>query len=92
MTMRSSITAAAAEALALKALAFLAEAPGAMQRFLAASGADAATIRERAGDPEFLAAATDFLLADEALMAEFCENEALDARTLHLMRHALPGG
>lgn len=91
LTLRSSVTQEAAETTALKALAFLAEIPGAMERFMAISGADAAVIRERAGDAEFLAAAMDFLLSDDALLAAFCGREALDFRTLHLVRHALPG-
>lgn len=92
MAMRSSITTAAAETTALKALAFLVEGSVAMERFMALSGTDAGTIRDRAGDPEFLAAVMDFLFSDDALLTGFCEREVLDARTLHLMRHALPGG
>lgn len=89
--MRSSITTAAAETLALKALAFLVESPGAMERFIALSGTDAGAMRERTGDPEFLAAVMDFLFSDDALLTGFCESETLDFRTLHRMRHALPG-
>lgn len=90
--MRSSPAAAAAEILALKALAFLANAPGAMERFMAQSGADAVIVREQAENPEFLAAVMDFLLSDDALLTEFCGGAALDPRTLHTVRHALPGG
>ncbi len=89
---RSSFTQTAAETAALKALAFLVEGSGAMERFMALSGTDANTIRERADDPEFLAAVMDFLLSDDALLTGFCQREVLDTRTLHLMRHALPGG
>lgn len=89
MIVRSSPT---AETMALKALAFLVDAPGAMERFMAQSGADAATVRTQAENPEFLAAVMDFLLSDDALAAEFCRCETLDPRALHAIRHALPGG
>lgn len=90
--MRSSITPASAELLALKALGFLLDSGAPLDRFLAETGADVLILRERAGDPEFLAAVMDYLLADESLARDFCESATLDPRTLHLARHALPGG
>ena len=86
------MTPASAEILALKALGFLANSGDAADRFLAASGADPIILQELAGDPEFLAAVVDFLLSDEALLVQFCEAEMLDPRTMHSVRHALPGG
>lgn len=85
------MTAASAETIALKALGFLVESPTALDRFLAETGADFLNLRERAAEPDFLAAVMDFLLADDALLTAFCESEAIDARTVHLMRRALPG-
>jgi hypothetical protein len=81
-----------AETLAFKALAFLANDPSALDRFLTLTGTTAAELRARAEDPEFLAALLDFLMTDEPLLTVFCEDESLDAQTLHSARRALPGG
>jgi len=63
-----------------------------LARFLNLSGVDPDTLRERAAEPEFLAAVLDFLLTDDALLAAFCEAQSLDARTLHVTRARLGGG
>ena len=81
-----------AEIIALKGLAFLVNTPDSLDRFMNLSGTDVAGLRQRAGEPEFLAALMDFLMADEKLLTTFCEDESLDAKTLHMARHALPGG
>lgn len=81
-----------AQVLALRALAHLLSSGPPLDRFLAETGADPSILRERAGEPEFLAAVMDFVLADDALAGAFCETEAVDPRDLHLARHALPGG
>ena len=81
-----------AEILALKGLAFLANAPDSLDRFLALSGIGGGELRERAEEPEFLAAVLDFLLSDEPLLTAFCEAEALDAKAVHGARRTLPGG
>ena len=81
----------AAETIALKGLAFLANAPDSLDRFLALSGTSGAELRAHAEDPEFLAALMDFVLSDESLLTAFCEAEALDARQVHSARRLLPG-
>lgn len=81
-----------AETIALTVLGFLAESDGALERFLSESGADMAALRHRAGEPEFLAAVMDFLLAHEDLAAAFCAAESLSAESLHRARRGLPGG
>lgn len=63
---------AAAEIVALRALGWIAADEALTGGFLAASGAGAAEMRERAGDPEFLGFVLDFLLADEAALLAFC--------------------
>ena len=78
-----------AETIAFKALASLAATPESLKNFLDSSGLDAATIRARAADPEFLAGVLDFLLRDETLLISFCESESLDARQIHLAAHRL---
>jgi len=62
-----------------------------MSRFLALSGLELADLRRRAGDPELLAGVLDFLLADDARLAAFCDTESLDSRQVHAARLALPG-
>jgi hypothetical protein len=57
---------AAAEALAVQALGFLATDPERLGRFLALSGIDPHAIREAAREPHFLAGVLDHLLSDEA--------------------------
>jgi hypothetical protein len=80
-----------AETIALQALAFLASSPEALHRFVAVSGADAASLRQRAAEPEFLSAVLDYLLANEDLLTQFCENESLAARTVHVAAARLSG-
>jgi len=85
------MTSDAAETIALKALAYLANREDALTRFMALSGAGMAELRERAGEPDFLAGVTDFLLGDEELLTGFCEAETLDARSVHMALHVLAG-
>jgi predicted pyridoxine 5'-phosphate oxidase superfamily flavin-nucleotide-binding protein len=89
--MRESFTQEAAETLALKALAWLAAMQDDIGRFLNISGIEAGELRERAGEPEFLAAVMDFLLADDKLLTGFCDAEGLDPKDIHRARRALPG-
>jgi hypothetical protein len=89
--MRGSFTTEAAETIALKGLAWLAALPDDIGRFLNISGLQAADLRERAAEPEFLAAVLDFLLGDDKLLTGFCDSEGLDPKDIHVARRALPG-
>jgi hypothetical protein len=80
-----------AETLALKALAFLAQSPDDLERFVALSGVTLADLRTRADDPEILAAILDFILVSDELITGFCETVEIDPRELHAARRALPG-
>ena len=80
-----------AATLALDCLAFLAANPEAFGRFADLSGLDPSTVSARAAEPDFLVAVTDFLLADEGLLVEFCEIGSADARDIHMARHVLGG-
>jgi hypothetical protein len=80
-----------AETLALKALAFLAQSPDDLERFVALSGVTLADLRARADDPEILAAILDFILVSDELITGFCETVEIDPRELHAARRALPG-
>ncbi|HEY8696543.1 MAG TPA: DUF3572 domain-containing protein [Rhizomicrobium sp.] len=81
----------AAETLALNALAFLAESPDGLARFVAASGLSPESLRERAAEPDFLGAVLDFLLADDELLIAFCELQSLEPRFVHSARRILSG-
>jgi len=89
--MPAKLTPKNAEILALKGLAYLANSDGPLDRFMALSGAGADELRERAGEPEFLAAVMDFLLSDEELLVAFCEDASIDPRDMQMARMALPG-
>jgi hypothetical protein len=89
--MRGSFTREAAETIALNGLAYLAATQGDIERFLNISGVEAGALRARAGEPEFLAAVMDFLLADDKLLTGFCDAEGLDPKDIHRARRALPG-
>jgi hypothetical protein len=81
----------AAETLGLRVLAWLVTTPAALQGFLTGSGIAPGDLRDRADDPQVLAAALDFLLAHEDFAAEFCTSEEIEARALHLARARLDG-
>ena len=81
----------AAQTLALKALTHLAGDREDLLRFLNISGLEPDDLKQRAGDPELLAAVIDFLLSDEALCTGFLAAEKIDPKTLHAARRALPG-
>jgi hypothetical protein len=78
-----------AETVALQALAFLAAEPERIERFLRISGLEAATLRLRAGEPETLAAALDYLLADDSLAKQFCCEAGATSRDLLTAQHVL---
>ncbi len=80
-----------AATLALEALAFLAVRQETFERFADLSGLDPATVSARAAEVEFLVSVLDFILADEQLLLDFCENGSSDPRALHVARHVLGG-
>jgi hypothetical protein len=81
----------AAEALALRALAFLAEDPERLGRFLALSGLGPGELRSRAGDPALLGGVLDHLLSDEPLLLAFAAAQELRPEAVARMRRQLPG-
>lgn len=86
------MNAAAAQTLALRALAYVAQDPEALGGFLAQSGVGPDELRARARDPHLLAGVLDFLAADEARAKAFCEQEKLAPGVLMSARRRLPGG
>ncbi len=91
MTMQARMTPETAEILALKALGFVAVSDGALDRLMELSGLDRDTLRQRAGEREILASLLDFLLGDEGLLVDFCRNQSVDPRDVHMARHVLGG-
>ena len=81
----------AAEALALRALAFLAEEPERLGRFLAMTGLGPAELRMRAADPELLGGVLDHFLGDERLLLAFADSGAIPPEEVARARRALPG-
>ena len=69
-----------AEIIALKGLAFLANDPERLGRFLALSGVSPADVRAAAADRNFLAGILSHLLQDESLLLTFTAVENLDPR------------
>ncbi len=82
----------AAEVIALQALTFLAADTSRLERFLALTGTDPASLAGRAREPDFLAAVLDHVLGDESLLFLFCEAENMPVDAPRIARRALPGG
>ncbi|MBO6716660.1 MAG: DUF3572 domain-containing protein [Rhizobiaceae bacterium] len=64
---------AAAEALAIEALAFIASDDKLLPRFLAITGIEASDIRRAAATPGFLAGVLQFIAAHEPTLVQFAE-------------------
>lgn len=81
-----------AEALGIRALAFVAGDPDLLPRFLSITGIEAGRIREAAREPGFLAGVLDFILAHEPTVIAFAADSGLDPASIAAARRALPGG
>ena len=80
-----------AEALALRALAYLAGDEDRFARFLLSTGTTPDDVRQRAADPDFLSGVMDHLLTDDALLIAFAEDAALEPSAVAAARYRLPG-
>jgi Protein of unknown function (DUF3572) len=69
---------AAAEALAIAALTFIAEEPERLGRFLALSGIGPESLRAAAREPGFLLGVLDHVTNDEALLIAFSTHRGID--------------
>ncbi|WP_420962327.1 DUF3572 domain-containing protein [Brucella sp. IR073] len=88
----TDIKADAAQAIAIQALAFLAQDDELLPRFLALSGIRAEDIRAAAREPGFLAGVLQFYLGHEPTLLRFCEASGNQPADLQRALHALPGG
>ena len=89
MKARSRPTREAAETLAVQALAFIAEQPEQLARFLAETGIGPEQIRAAAQQPDFLAGVLDHMLADEALLIAFADSAGIDPAAVARLRNVL---
>lgn len=78
-----------AEALAIRALAFVAQEPERLGRFLAMTGLGPETLRAAASDPSFLASVIDHVTADEGLLLAFAAHESINPATVAQARDLL---
>jgi hypothetical protein len=81
----------AASALAVQALAFLADDPSRIGRFLAASGIGPETLRHAAAQPDFLAGVLNFIVEDEALVIAFADHAGIGPAEVDRARQTLAG-
>ena len=79
------------EALAIEGLSFLATDAERLGRFMAMSGIEPDTLRAAAGEPGFLVAVLDHLLADESLLLAFAANAGHAPERIATARARLAG-
>jgi hypothetical protein len=92
MPKRLKPTRSGAEELAVAALAFIAQVPERLRRFLDLSGLDPANLREAAADPDFLLGILDYVSGDEALLVAFATDAGIDANAIETARRLLSNG
>ena len=81
-----------AEALAISALAYVANDPVLLPRFLALTGIEAHAIRHAAREPGFLAGVLRFILAHEPTLTGFAEQAGIAPSAVGEALKALPTG
>ena len=81
-----------AEALAVGALAFVANDAELLPRFLAITGIEASSIRRAAAEPGFLAGVLQFILAHEPTLMRFCEETGTPPAAVGKALHAVALG
>ncbi|MGN6570307.1 MAG: DUF3572 domain-containing protein [Pseudolabrys sp.] len=88
---RSGEARAAAEALAIQALSYIAGDGERLGRFLSLTGIGPAEIRTAAREPGFLAGVLEYLAGDERLLTEFAKDVGYEPSTVEAARLALGG-
>jgi hypothetical protein len=81
-----------AEALAATALGWIAADQDLLGALMATAGLDAADLRRRAGEAEFLGFVLDFVLEDDARVLAVAAEAGLAPESVAAARAALPGG
>ncbi|ELT49450.1 DUF3572 family protein [Brucella intermedia] len=90
--MKTLMSQADAEAIAIEALAWLAQDKDLLPRFLALTGIEATSIRQAALEPGFLAGVLQFFLSHEPTLLRYCEEAGRDPATIDKALTHLPGG
>jgi hypothetical protein len=78
-----------AEMLAIQALAFIAEEPERLGRFLETTGIAVERIRDAARERGFLAGVLEHMLSDESLLVAFADGAGIDPAEIARARSAL---
>ncbi|MFQ6548698.1 DUF3572 domain-containing protein [Aestuariibius sp. 2305UL40-4] len=86
------MTPAAAETIALEALAWIVSNDDLRDVFMGAGGVSESDLRQRIGDPDFQLAVLDFLLMDDRWITAFCDAQGHAYDVPMAARHHLPGG
>ena len=81
-----------AQAVAVKALTFIASDPQLLPRFLALTGIEPGEIRQAAREPGFLAGVLQFVLAHEPTLMAFSEASSIPPQDVGAAHKALPFG
>lgn len=76
----------------LQALSHIATDDDLFGAFLDQAGTDAADVRARAMNPEFLGFVLDFLMQDDARVIGFAATQGIPPEDVAMARRALPGG
>jgi hypothetical protein len=79
---RQALSLEAAESMAAQGLAFLAEDPARLSRFLAVTGLTPDQIRAQMNAPQFLAGVLEHLAGDESLLLVFAANTMIAPETI----------
>ncbi|KAB2677245.1 MULTISPECIES: DUF3572 domain-containing protein [Brucella/Ochrobactrum group] len=90
--MKTPMSQADAEAIAIEALAWLAQDKDLLPRFLALTGIEAASIRQAAREPGFLAGVLQFFLSHEPTLLRYCDEAGRDPTIIEKALIHLPGG
>jgi hypothetical protein len=81
-----------AETIAAQALAWVAGAPERINGFLSLSGLSPGDLMAQAADPKILGAVLDYLMTEDRLVMEFCDEVGLAYTVPQAARATLPGG
>ena len=81
-----------AEAVAVRALGFIASDPELLPRFLAITGIEANSVRRAAREPGFMAGVLQFILAHEPTLMRFAEETGTPPASVGKALRALPLG
>ncbi|MEZ5841163.1 MAG: DUF3572 domain-containing protein [Hyphomicrobiales bacterium] len=88
---QAAIDLESAEAAAIAALAFIAAEPERLGRFLSLTGLGPENLRKAAGEPGFLVAVLDHVLADQSELFVFAETAGLSPEAIEAARHRIAG-